>query len=452
MSQTLLIVFIFLSVIQCALLLFLWWRSRATKELTVDFESPLSNLGKTLGVQSERLEKGFRDELARVRDEQGKNSRELRDEVSTSLRTQSDSSMKQAEVLGGLLKQQLNQFTEAQNQLTQTIEKKLTQLQDSNAKKLDEMRQTVDEKLQGALEKRLGESFKLVSDRLEQVHKGLGEMQSLATGVGDLKRVLNNVKTRGIWGEIQLRAILDQVMLPSQYEANVKIKMGSDEVVEFAIKLPGRDKDEKPVWLPIDSKFPKEDYERIVDAQERADVDALKSARDGLNRSLKVFAKSIRDLYICPPDSTDFAILFLPTESLFAEICQQPGLLDSIQRDYRVTVAGPTTMATLLNSLQMGFQTLAIQERSSEVWEVLGAVKNEFSKFGTLLEGVEKKLEEAKNKIAGVRRKSTTITRTLKKVEQLTVKQSQMELLADSLEIETEAEETPELIPPTEAE
>lgn len=357
-----------------------------------------------LGQQMERVEKGLRDEMARGRDEQSRTGRELREEVSGAMRSQAESGMKQIEVL---------------SQLTQNVESKLNQIQESNSRKLDEMRQTVDEKLQGTLEKRLGDSFKIVSDRLEQVHKGLGEMHTLATGVGDLKRVLTNVKTRGTWGEIQLRGILEQILLPSQFEANVKIRPGRDEVVEFAVRLPGKDSDEKPVWLPIDSKFPKEDYERILDAQDHADPEALKVARDGLARALKVFSKNIRDLYIMPPLSTDFAILFLPTEGLFAEVCQMPGLLDAVQRDFRVTVAGPTTMATLLNSLQMGFQTLAIQQRSSEVWEVLGAVKNEFGKFGTMLEGVEKKLEEAKNKISSVRAKSRTITRTLKKVEEL---------------------------------
>lgn len=390
---------------------------------TADFETPLRGLHQQLSShvsgQNDRLDKSLRDELARVREEQGRNAKALRDEVQSSLKSSQDSSVKQVEVLGGILESQLNQFTEAQAKLTSTIENKLQHISDNNSRKLDEMRQTVDEKLQGALEKRLGESFKLVSDRLDQVHRGLGEMQSLANGVGDLKRVLTNVKTRGTWGEIQLRGILEQMLLPSQFEANVKVRKGGAELVEFAIKLPGGERDGEPVWLPIDSKFPKEDYERILEAQDRADSDGLKTARDGLARSLKLFAKTIRELYIAPPFSTDFGVLFLPTEGLFAEICQQPGLLDAIQRDYRVTVAGPTTMAALLNSLQMGFQTLAIQERSSEVWEVLGAVKSEFGKFGVLLEGVEKKLDEAKNKIASVRSKTTTISRKLKKVEEL---------------------------------
>jgi DNA recombination protein RmuC len=254
---------------------------------------------------------------------------------------------------------------------------------------------------------------------LEQVHKGLGEMQTLASGVGDLKRVLTNVKTRGTWGEIQLRAILEQVLIASQYEANVKVKPNSAELVEFAIKLPGREQNDQPVWLPIDSKFPKEDFERILEAQDRADAEGVKSSRDALAKALRVAAKKMRSQYISPPYSTDFAILFLPTEGLYAEVCQYPGLTEEIQRDHRVTIAGPTTMAALLNSLQMGFQTLAIQQRSSEVWEVLGAVKTQFGKFGDLLAGVEKKLDEAKNKVAGVRRQTRTITRKLRKMEDL---------------------------------
>lgn len=438
MTNFILIALVLISVLQMLVLLVLFFR----KHQTTDVESPL----KLLGNQNERMEKGLRDEFLRLRDEQGRNSRELREEVGNSMKAQADSGVKQIEILGGLLKNELNRFSETQTRLTSTIEGKLNQIQETNAKKLDEMRQTVDEKLQGALEKRLGDSFKLVSDRLEQVHKGLGEMQSLASGVGDLKRVLTNVKTRGTWGEIQLRAILEQVLLPSQFESNVKIRPNSADNVEFAIKLPG-EKDEKPVWLPIDSKFPKEDYERILEAQDNADADALKTARESLARSLKLFAKNIRLLYIDPPHSTDFGILFLPTEGLFAEICQQPGLLDQIQREHRVTVAGPTTMAALLNSLQMGFQTLAIQQRSSEVWEVLGAVKGEFGKFGTLLDHVEKKLDEAKNKISSVRSKTTTISRRLKKVEELPGERSQ-ELLEMTEEVsEITENETEDSVP-----
>ena len=369
---------------------------------------------RSLAEQTERVEKGLRDELARGREETHRHSKDLREELT-----------------GTLLK------------LTQSIELKLRSIEESNANKLEDMRRTVDEKLQGTLEKRLGDSFKLVSERLELVHKGLGEMQNLASGVGDLKRVLTNVKTRGTWGEFQLQAILEQVLLPSQFEKNVHVRPDSADHVEFAVRLPGAGGEDKPVWLPIDSKFPKEDYERILDAQDRADADALKSARDSLAKSLRVFAKDIRDQYIAPPWSTDFAILFVPTEGLFAEICQYPGLLDMLQREYRVSVAGPTTLSTLLNSLQMGFQTLAIQKRSSEVWELLGHVKKEFGKYAELLSAVEKKLDEAKSKISSVRSKTTTITRHLKKVDELpSATDSILDWSAptDDAEVETEGE------------
>lgn len=429
-SHLLVYALIFVVLLQTILSVFLLLRRRPKQDLEAPFRQ--------LEAQNIRAENAIRDEFVRLREEQGRNSRDLRQEVGLSMKAQTDSGLKQIEILGGLLKSELNRFSETQSHLSLMIEGKLHQIQETNSKKLEEMRQTVDEKLQGALEKRLGESFKLVSDRLEQVHKGLGEMQSLASGVGDLKRVLTNVKTRGTWGEIQLRAILDQVLLPSQFESNVKIRPEIADNVEFAIKLPGN-QGEKPVWLPIDSKFPKEDYERILEAQDRADSEALKTARESLARSLRIFAKNVKSLYIHPPFSTDFGILFVPTEGLFAEICQFPGLLDQIQREHRVTVAGPTTMATLLNSLQMGFQTLAIQQRSSEVWEVLGAVKAEFGKFGILLDQVERKLDEAKNKISSVRSKTTTISRRLKKVEEIPSDQS-----GPFLELESQMEIEPE--------
>lgn len=360
-----------------------------TKKDSFDL-NPLLAKFDAINSQSERSEKSLREEIAKNREE-----------LARTLKENSDTGLKQIELMNSMVRNQLLQISEG------------------NEKKLEEMRKTVDEKLQSTLEKRLGESFKLVSDRLEAVHKGLGEMQNLATGVGDLKRVLTNVKTRGTWGEVQLRAILEQMMLPSQFEANVKVKPNTKENVEFAIKLPGNDGMNTPVWLPIDSKFPKENFERILEAQDRADAEGVKTSRDELAKSLKLFAKTIRDLYIEAPYTTDFGILFLPTEGLFAEACQYPGLLDQIQRDYRITVAGPTTLAALLNSLQMGFQTLAIQERSSEVWSVLGAVKTEFSKYGELLDAVDKKLDEAKNKISAVAGKTTTINRKLKKVQEL---------------------------------
>jgi DNA recombination protein RmuC len=321
----------------------------------------------------------------------------------------------------------LERLTESNAQRLQevrtTLEQKLQELQRSNEGKLDLMRQTVDEKLHATLEQRLGASFKLVSDRLEQVHKGLGEMQSLASGVGDLKRVLSNVKTRGGWGEVQLEAILEQFFTLEQFAKQIVVKAGSSEKVDCAIRLPGQAGQgaagTKPVWLPIDAKFPMEDYERLIDAQECADLDGIKAAGSGLERAVRAQAKSIAEKYIAPPHTTDFALLFLPNEGLYAEVVRRPGLLDSLQRELRVVLAGPTTLTALLNSLQMGFRTLAIEQRSSEVWQVLGAVKAEFGKFGDVLDGVKKKLEQASNSIddAGVR--SRAIERKLRGVEAL---------------------------------
>ncbi|MFC4763716.1 DNA recombination protein RmuC [Dyella koreensis] len=311
-----------------------------------------------------------------------------------------------------------------------TLESKLKAIQDDNAAKLEQMRATVDEKLQSTLETRLGQSFQLVSERLEAVQRGLGEMQSLATGVGDLKRVLTNVKTRGTFGEVQLGALLEQILIPEQYAANVATVPGSAERVEYAIRLPGNSSDQ-PVWLPIDAKFPIEDYQRLLDAQEAADVDAALVAGRALEMRVREEAKRIHSKYVAPPHSTDFAILFLPTEGLYAEVIRRPGLSDLLQRDYRITLAGPTTLTALLNSLQMGFRTLAIEKRSSEVWQLLAAVKTEFGKFAGVLEKTRKKLTEASNVIdqAGVRTRA--IERKLRDVESLPGEQVQ-QLLGDT--------------------
>ncbi|HEV2694948.1 MAG TPA: DNA recombination protein RmuC [Verrucomicrobiae bacterium] len=306
------------------------------------------------------------------------------------------------------------------DKLKTAVEAKLAQIQMDNAAKLEEMRKTVDEKLQGTLDKRLGESFKIVSDRLEQVHKGLGEMQTLAVGVGDLKKVLTNVKTRGTWGEVQLGNLLEQILTQEQFEKNVITKAGSAERVEFAIKLPGRD-DGRPVWLPIDAKFPKEDYERLVEAAERADTEAVEQAAKQLEARVKMEAANIQKKYIDVPNTTDFGILFLPTEGLYAEVLRRTGIADLVQRDYRVIIAGPTTLAALLNSLQMGFRTLAIEKRSSEVWTVLGAVKTEFGKFGGIIEKVQKKLQEASNVIDEAVVRKNAVERKLKTVTDLPV-------------------------------
>ncbi|MDD3763420.1 MAG: DNA recombination protein RmuC [Nevskiales bacterium] len=322
------------------------------------------------------------------------------------------------------LHEALTKFSETQAQqagaLRGSVEDGLKTLRQENADKLEQMRRTVDEKLHDTLEKRLGESFKLVSDRLEQVHKGLGEMQNLASGVGDLKRVLTNVKSRGIFGEVQLGALLEQVLTIEQYAANVATKPGSNERVEFAIKLPGRGDGDTPLWLPIDAKFPREDYERLIDAQERADPAAAETAATALEKRIRQEAQTIADKYLSPPHTTDFGILFLPTEGLYAEILRRPGLFEDLQRKHRVTVAGPTNLLAFLNSLQMGFRTLTIEKRSSEVWQILGAVKTEFGKFGDVLDKVRKKLDEATNQLdqTGVRRRA--IDRRLKAVQELT--------------------------------
>ena len=319
------------------------------------------------------------------------------------------------------LGQRLAELTQRNEQrigeMRATLDQQLQRLLADNAQKLEQMRATVDEKLQSTLETRLGQSFRLVSERLEQVQRGLGEMQQLATGVGDLKRVLTNVKTRGIFGEVQLATLLEQVLTLEQYESNAVTVPGSNERVEFAVRLPGSD--DTPILLPIDAKFPHEDYERLLDAQERADADAVNAAAAGLERQVKVEARRIRDKYLAPPHTTDFALLFLPTEGLYAEVLRRPGLFDALQREFRVTLVGPTTLLALLNSLQMGFRTLAIEKRSSEVWQLLGAVKSEFGKFATVLEKANSQLDTVQNSIkqAGVRTRA--IEKQLKGVEVL---------------------------------
>ncbi|HWQ30725.1 MAG TPA: DNA recombination protein RmuC [Negativicutes bacterium] len=354
-----------------------------------------------------------------------------REEITDSMKTFNGMITSQMSEISSMQRNQLDIFSRQLANLTQTneykldkmretMEDKLKQLQEDNSRKLEQMRETVDEKLHSTLEQRLGESFKQVSERLELVHKGLGEMQSLASGVGDLKRVLTNVKTRGTWGEVQLGNILEQVMTPEQYSRNVATRKNSAERVEFAVKLPGRDmKDEEPVWLPIDAKFPQEDYQRLMDAQEKGNPAMAEEAAKALETKVKSFAKDIRDKYIDPPGTTDFGIMFLPTEGLYAEILRRPGLCDCLQREYRIVAAGPTTLIALLNSLQMGFRTLAIEKRSSEVWVLLGAVKTEFGKFGDILDKTQKKLQEASNTIEDAARKSRSIGRKLKNVQEL---------------------------------
>ena len=304
-------------------------------------------------------------------------------------------------------------------EVRETLEKQLAQLQQTNSAKLDEMRQTVDEKLQTTLETRLGESFKQVADRLEQVHKGLGEMQTLAQGVGDLKHLLTNVKARGIFGEAQLSALLEQVFTVDQYAAQVITRRGGKNPVDFAIRLPGRSDNGEPVWLPIDAKFPNEDYERLLDAQQRADVAGAEIAGKALEMRIRLEARSMSEKYIEPPYTTDFAILFLPTEGLYAEVLRRPGLMEVLQREHRVTLAGPTTLLAMLNSLQMGFRTLALEKRSSEVWQVLGAVKTEFGKFGDVLAKVKSQTETVLNTLSSAEQRSRVMGKALRNVEAL---------------------------------
>lgn len=324
-----------------------------------------------------------------------------------------------AEGLSQRLRELSDRNAQTLGELRSTLETQLKSLQADNAQKLEKMRETVDEKLQSTLEARLGQSFKLVSERLEAVQRGLGEMQTLAAGVGDLKRVLTNVKDRGGWGEVQLENLLEQVLTADQFARSVKVRPGSNEAVDFAIRLPGQQDRGAPVWLPIDAKFPREDYERLLDAQERGDVEAMRIAALQLERAIKLQGKSISDKYVVPPHTTDFAVLFLATEGLYAEAIRRPGLVDALQREHRIVIAGPTTLAALLNSLQMGFRTLAIEKRSSEVWQLLGAVKTEFGKFATVLESADKQLNTVQKSLkqAGVRTRQ--IERKLKGVESL---------------------------------
>ncbi len=403
----------------------------------------------------DRFERELRQELAQGRQEAAKAARGDRDEQSLSLSRLAQTLAAQLAQLGKLQAQQLESFAQQLSRLTNSneqrfeslrlaLEARLAAMQSDNALKLEEMRRTVDEKLHATLEQRLGESFKLVSDRLEQVHRGLGEMQTLATGVGDLKRVLTNVKTRGTWGEVQLEALLDQLLIAEQYGKNVATRPGSPDRVEFAIRLPGLatgEDEQRPVWLPIDAKFPLEDYQRLLDAQERADPAALETAIKALEVRLRDEARKIRDKYVEPPYTTDFAILYLPTEGLYAEALRRPGLVDSLQRDLRICIAGPTTLAALLNSLQMGFRTLAIERRSSEVWAVLGAVKTEFGKFGEALELTRRKLEQASRSIESAGVRTRQIERKLKGVEALPVIEAQLRL-GDLEELAPAEEET----------
>jgi DNA recombination protein RmuC len=382
-------------------------------------------------IRGINIEQVIREELRFGREESAQGAKDLREEVSASqknivdtlVKTVSEMSKSQFDQFQSIAKH-IREFIESNTagieKLRNTIDIQLKYLQESNEKKLDQMRRTVDEQLQNTLEKRLGASFKLVSERLEAVQHGLGEMQNLATGVGDLKRVLTNVKARGTWGEVQLGALLEQILTPDQYDKNVNIKTGSQESVEYAIRLPGKDDSpESFVWMPIDSKFPQEDYLKLVEAADASNVDTVQRATAALIRSVHNSAKEIRDKYIEPPKTTDFAIMFLPTEGLYAEVLRQPGQVEKIQQDYRIVIAGPTSLSAILSSLRIGFRTLAIEKRSSEVWKILSAVKTEFGKFGNVLNKVKKQLNTASNTIDQTGVRTRAMERKLREVEEL---------------------------------
>ncbi len=403
-------------------------QGEALARLTQALREQVAQLGQ---LQAQQLE-GFAQQLARSRQEAAAEAHQAREAQAAGLARLAEALNTQVGQFGQTQGQHLEAFAQQLAQVSQALEQRFEQLrqgvearllalQADNSGKLEEMRKTVDEKLHATLEQRLGESFKLVSDRLEQVHRGLGEMQTLAAGVGDLKKVLTNVKTRGSWGEVQLSNLLEQILTPDQYATNVVTRPRSNDRVEFAIRLPGKGDGlaDTPVWLPIDAKFPIEDYQKLQDAQERADVAGVEEAGKALENRLKLEAKSIREKYVEPPHTTDFALLYLPIEGLYAEALRRPGLAELLQREYRVSLSGPTTLTAMLNSLQMGFRTLAIEKRSSEVWAVLGAVKTEFGKFGEALAATKKKLEQATSSIGAAEVRTRQIERKLKSVEAL---------------------------------
>ncbi len=395
----LLAVLVLFSIISLILIL-----TRKANVSTKNIEASLSTLDK----EQTRLESVLKDEMSRSRMESLNSFKSFGDTID---RRMNDFSQKIGELT--------DRNDAKMEKIRESVENRLELLQRDNSEKLEKMRQTVDEKLEQTLETRLGEKFKIVSDRLEQVYKGLGEMQTLASGVGDLKKVLTNVKTRGTWGEVQLGNLLEQILSPEQYAKNVITKKGSSERVEYAIKLPGRDEKIETVWLPIDAKFPVEDYQRLVEVQETCDIAQVEQLSKNIEARIKLEAKDIKEKYLDPPYTTDFGILFLPIEGLYAEVLRRSGLMDELQSNYRVVITGPTTIAALLNSLQMGFRTLVIEKRSSEVWEILGIIKNEFGKFGELLDKTHKKLKEATSNIETATKKTRTIEKKLRKVQSL---------------------------------
>ncbi|MGJ7563158.1 DNA recombination protein RmuC [Variovorax sp. GB1R11] len=449
-----------LAVIQLVLVIWLLARRQPTPD-----HSDLLRVLATMGAASERTERELRHEIA-------ESSRGARQETAQAFATFQRSLVQQGaeatrtqnaqldafslqlaslqKTLADTLNTQLQGLSDSNarrlSEVRSTMETQLAQLQQSNAAKLDEMRKTVDEKLQSTLEARLGESFKQVADRLEQVHKGLGEMQTLAVGVGNLQRVLTNVKTRGVFGEVQLEALLEQVLTPDQYAKQVETKPRSGQRVDFAIRFPGRGDDGAPVWLPIDAKFPRDDYERLIDAHERADAAGAEQAAKALEARIRTEAKSIADNYLAAPHTTDFAILFLPVESLYAEVLRRPGLMDAIQRQHRVTLAGPTTLLAMLNSLHMGFRTLALERQASEVWKVLGAVKTEFERYGEWVARIKEQVAKASDTLDKADTRAKQMRLALRKVEALPEAQSQALLPTTSgtdADTDTEGEDTP---------
>ncbi|NUM75351.1 DNA recombination protein RmuC [candidate division KSB1 bacterium] len=417
--------------------------SNLQKNQLDSFAKQLMNLREASERKLDTMHGTIEQSLQTIQTENNKRLDQMRAEAVNTTKLQREEITSSLKNFNESVTSQLNRLTDSNEKkldaLRGAVEGNLKQIQDDNAKQLEQMRNTVDEKLQGTLEKRLGESFKQVSERLEQVHRGLGEMQILATGVGDLKKVLTNVKARGTWGEIQLERLLEQILTPEQYQRNVRTNSRTNEVVEFAIKLPGRGDDERDVvWLPIDSKFPIEDYHRLVEAQENGNADSAEAAGKMLVSRIKACAKEICEKYLCPPQTTDFGIMFLPTEGLYAEVIRRIDLVDVLQREFRVIIAGPTTFAALLNSLQMGFRTLAIQKRSSEVWNLLGAVKTEFGKFGDTLDGVKKRLDQASTTMDEAAKRSRAIERKLRNVQELPAAETQLLLTGNDSHEEVE--------------
>jgi DNA recombination protein RmuC len=449
-----------LAVIQLVLVIWLLARQQAPAD-----HSDLLRVLAALGSANERTERELRNDI-------GESSRGARQETAQAFATFQQALVQQGaeatrtqnaqldafslqlaslqKTLADTLNTQLQGLSESNarrlSEVRETMETQLAQLQQTNAAKLDEMRKTVDEKLQSTLEARLGESFKQVADRLEQVHKGLGEMQTLAVGVGSLQRVLTNVKTRGIFGEVQLEALLEQVLTPDQYAKQIETKPRSGQRVDFAIRFPGRGDDGAPVWLPIDAKFPRDDYERLIDAHERADAAGAELAAKALEARIRTEAKSIADNYLAAPHTTDFAILFLPVESLYAEVLRRPGLMDAVQRQHRVTLAGPTTLLAMLNSLHMGFRTLALERQASEVWKVLGAVKTEFERYGEWVARIKEQVAKASDTLDKADTRARQMRLALRKVEALPEAQAQALLpptAGTDAEPDSEGEDTP---------